>query len=79
VDLKRIVGLPRYHHQYLPDRIEIEPDAFSENRIQALRAKGHNVEAGRRKWGNMQVVYFEKGTGRARAEGDPRGKAGVLF
>ncbi len=29
-DLQRMVAAPRYHHQYLPDRIEIEPGAFSE-------------------------------------------------
>jgi gamma-glutamyltranspeptidase/glutathione hydrolase len=79
VDLQRIVGLPRYHHQYLPDRIEFEPGAFSETWLQALRTRGHAVEIGRRKWGNMQAVYLDKRSGRATAESDPRGKAGVLF
>jgi gamma-glutamyltranspeptidase/glutathione hydrolase len=79
VDLQRIVALPRYHHQYLPDRIEIEPGAFSDSWIQALRARGHTVDSGRRKWGNMQAAYLDKATGRVWAESDPRGKAGVLF
>ncbi|MGH8629583.1 MAG: gamma-glutamyltransferase [Burkholderiales bacterium] len=79
VDLRRIVGLPRYHHQYLPDRIEVEPGAFSDPWMQALRAKGHTVESGRRRWGNMQAAYLDKTSGRASAESDPRGKAGVLF
>lgn len=79
VDLQRIVALPRYHHQYLPDRIEVEPGAFPEEWTQALRAKGHAVESGRRKWGNMQAAYLDKTTGQASAQGDPRGKAGVLF
>lgn len=79
VDLQRIVALPRYHHQYLPDRIEVEPGAFPEEWTQALRAKGHAVESGRRKWGNMQAAYLDKATGQASAQGDPRGKAGVLF
>lgn len=79
VDLQRIVALPRYHHQYLPDRIEVEPGAFPEEWTQALRAKGHTVESGRRKWGNMQAAYLDKATGQASAQGDPRGKAGVLF
>ncbi len=79
VDLPRIIGLPRYHHQYLPDRVEVEPGAFSESWMQALRAKGHTVEVGRRKWGNMQAVYLDKVNGMASAGSDPRGKAGVLF
>ncbi len=78
-DLQRMVGAPRYHHQYLPDRVEIEPGAFSQQWIGALRTKGHTVEEGRRKWGNMQAVYFDKKTGRITSANDPRGQAGVLF
>jgi gamma-glutamyltranspeptidase/glutathione hydrolase len=78
-DLQRMVGAPRYHHQYLPDRIEIEPEAFSQQWIDGLKAKGHVVEVGRRKWGNMQAVYFDKKTGRISIANDPRGQAGVLF
>ena len=78
-DLARMLALPRYHHQYLPDRIEIEPGAFPPEWVQALAGKGHKVEDGRRRWGNMQAVYVNKKTGSAIAESDPRGKAGVLF
>jgi len=78
-DLARLVAAPRFHHQYLPDRIEIEPGAFPEPWIEALRAKGHVVEAGRRRWGNMQAVFLDKKTGRIQAASDPRGQTGVLF
>jgi gamma-glutamyltranspeptidase/glutathione hydrolase len=78
-DLKRLVGAPRLHHQYLPDRIQVEPDGFSEDWIAALKAKGHVVETGRRRWGNMQVVYLDRKTGRITTANDPRGLAGVLF
>jgi gamma-glutamyltranspeptidase len=40
---------------------------------------GHNVQEGKRRWGNMQAVYVDKRTGTVKAYGDPRGKAGVLF
>jgi gamma-glutamyltranspeptidase/glutathione hydrolase len=79
VDLARLTGAPRLHHQYLPDRIQIEPGGFDAAWVAALRAKGHNVEEGGRKWGNMQVVYFDKKSGRISIASDPRGKAGVLF
>jgi gamma-glutamyltranspeptidase / glutathione hydrolase len=78
-DIERMVARPRYHHQYLPDRIEIEPESFPEEWVAALRAKGHEVETGRRKWGNMQVVFIDARTGRRSAASDPRAKAGVLF
>lgn len=79
IDLRRLVGAPRFHHQYLPDRIQIEPEGFAADWIAGLQAKGHAVEAGRRRWGNMQVVYFDKKTGRIAIANDPRGQAGVLF
>jgi len=37
------------------------------------------VETGRRRWGNMQVVYLDRKTGRITTANDPRGLAGVLF
>jgi gamma-glutamyltranspeptidase/glutathione hydrolase len=78
-DPERIVGLPRYHHQYLPDRIEIEPGQFPPEWVSALAAKGHTVQEFRRRWGNMQAVFVDAVTGEVRAAGDPRGKTGVLF
>lgn len=78
-DLARLTGLPRFHHQYLPDRIQIEPEGFDEGWVAAMKAKGHAVEAGKRRWGNMQVVHVDKTTGRITTAGDPRAKAGVLF
>jgi gamma-glutamyltranspeptidase/glutathione hydrolase len=79
IDPARLVAAPRFHHQYLPDRIEIEPGSFAEPWVEALKAKGHAVEAGRRKWGNMQAVFFDKKTGRIEIANDPRGQSGVLF
>ena len=79
VELKRVVGMPRFHHQYLPDRIEFEPGGFSDDWIEALKAKGHVVEPGRRKWGNMQAVFRDQKTGRIETASDPRGQSGVLF
>lgn len=78
-DLPGVVGAPRYHHQYLPDRIEFEPGGFSAEWVEALKAKGHVVQEGKRRWGNMQGVFVDRHTGEATAAGDPRGKAGVLF
>ena len=73
VDLARIVGMPRYHHQFWPDRLEVEPGAFSDDWRKALRAKGHDVRDARRRWGNMQAVFKSHMTGLAEAASDPRG------
>ncbi len=73
IDLMSIVSAPRYHHQYWPDRIEIEPDGFPAEWRSALEAKGHKLETASRKWGNMQVVFKAKRSGVALAANDPRG------
>jgi gamma-glutamyltranspeptidase/glutathione hydrolase len=79
LDIQRLVSAPRYHHQYLPDRIEYEPGAFSREWVEALQAMGYTVQEGRRRWGNMQAVYVDRATGEAAAYNDPRGKGGALF
>jgi gamma-glutamyltranspeptidase/glutathione hydrolase len=65
--------MPRYHHQYWPDRVEIEPDAFPSEWRSTIAAKGHTLHVVSRPWGNMQVVFRPSGPGAARAANDPRG------
>ena len=38
------VNAPRVHHQHLPDRIQYEPGALTDETIAELRALGHTVE-----------------------------------
>ena len=78
-DPARIVAAPRYHHQFSPDRVELEPDAFPPELLESLQRRGHKVETGRRKWGNMQAVFFNRATGRVSAASDPRGAAGPAW
>ncbi len=73
VDLAEIVSAPRYHHQWWPDRVEVEPEGFPASWRAALEAKGHRVETGKRRWGNMQAVFKSKQTGAVQAASDPRG------
>ena len=69
-----MVSVPRIHHQYLPDRIEVEPDALDPAVIEALEAMGHTVKRRTRKWGDMQVVIWDQRAGRVEAASDPRGE-----
>ncbi|MFZ5556370.1 MAG: gamma-glutamyltransferase, partial [Pseudomonadota bacterium] len=79
VDVAAIVSAPRYHHQHLPDRIEVEPEGFDEAWRAALAAKGHTVSVAARRWGNMQAVFVEAGGGVAAAASDPRGQGGIAW
>ena len=69
------VVLPRYHHQYLPDVIQHEPGALSDDVINALEQKGHILKSVGRQYGNMQAILRTKNT---KAASDPRG-AGVAI
>lgn len=68
-----IVRRGRFHHQWLPDRIEAEPGALGNGVIIGLRARGHEVEVRDDTYGNMQVVQWDPVTGRLSAASDPRG------
>lgn len=67
------VSRPRFHHQYLPDRIEHEPDTFSEEEREALQALGHQLHSVGRDYGNMQAILWNKATNKVSAAADPRG------
>ena len=70
------VSLPRYHHQYVPDKVFAEKDAFTAEEVAALEAMGHTVEVRKRRWGNMLGVLWNRKTGEVTAGSDPRSDAG---
>jgi gamma-glutamyltranspeptidase / glutathione hydrolase len=71
-----IVAAPRFHHQFSPDVLQFESDAFTPEERKQLEARGHTLREGTRKWGNEQVVTWDYRTGKVEAASDPRG-AGV--
>lgn len=75
---EQLVALPRYHHQYLPDRIEVESGALDAAARRELEASGHQIEE-RNRWGNMQVVIWNHAEGSVEAAADPRGIGAVQY
>jgi gamma-glutamyltranspeptidase/glutathione hydrolase len=67
------VTQPRFHHQYLPDRIQFEPDALGQQVQADLAAMGHRLEPLDRPYGNLQAVYWDRVSNRVSAASDPRG------
>jgi gamma-glutamyltranspeptidase/glutathione hydrolase len=67
------VSLPRYHHQYLPDTVQHEPDAFDADMIKSLTLRGHTLQQLNAEYGNMQAIYWDRNTGQVFAASDPRG------
>jgi gamma-glutamyltranspeptidase/glutathione hydrolase len=66
-------AVPRYHHQYLPDVIEYEPDAFSPEQLTELQARGYSLKDTQRAYGNQQVLFWNKDNAKVEAASDPRG------
>ena len=70
--LSEAIGAARFHHQWLPDRIEYERGAFGEEVIAALSLKGHRliqVSA----FGRVEGILFDVSNGLMHGCSDPRG------
>lgn len=70
----QVVNLPRYHHQYLPDVIQYEPNTFSTKTIKTLEQLGHNLKPLENTFGNMQVVIWNIKNNQVTAASDIRGE-----
>ena len=73
-----VVNQPRYHHQYLPDVIQYEPNTFSDKTIMKLEQLGHKLKPLENTFGNMQVVIWDKKENKVSAASDARGEGQAL-
>lgn len=73
-DAKTIVAKPRFHHQYLPDVIQVETPGFEKAELEGLEQRGHVIKQLERQYGNMHVVIKNKLTNTLSAASDPRGE-----
>ncbi|MDH0747251.1 gamma-glutamyltransferase [Pseudomonas sp. GD03842] len=71
--IARWTSASRYHHQYLPDQLEYEPGAFTEQELADLSERGYRLKETRRDFGNQQVLMWHKNSARVEAASDPRG------
>ncbi|PLY16073.1 MAG: gamma-glutamyltransferase [Sedimenticola sp.] len=67
------VSVPRFHHQYLPDLVQFEPGAFSEQQQAGLATMGHQLKPLSSTFGNMQGVFWNRESGEVSAASDSRG------
>jgi gamma-glutamyltranspeptidase/glutathione hydrolase len=71
-DAARIVGEPRLHHQYLPDVVLHEAGALNAEERAGLEQRGHALRESARRYGNLQVVIWDRAGNRLEAAADPR-------
>jgi gamma-glutamyltranspeptidase / glutathione hydrolase len=62
LNIQQAVDAPRFHHQYLPDKLYLEP-GFPDAIVSALRAQGYNVVVSRGHWSNGECIAVDPKTG----------------
>jgi gamma-glutamyltranspeptidase/glutathione hydrolase len=67
------VNRVRFHHQYLPDEVQAEPEFVGSEAAKELMLRGHHVVSTGRDYGNMQAILWRKGSNEVTAASDPRG------
>ncbi len=68
------VQRPRFHHQYLPDKLQHEPGAFPADTRRGLQELGHSLKDVDRRYGDMQAILWHRREGAVSAAADPRGE-----
>ena len=73
MEMQAAVDAPRFHHQWLPDIVVLEPDTFDETTVQEMQAKGHTIEAKySRIIGKVDAIHRNE-NGQLSVGADPRG------
>ena len=82
LNVQQAADAPRFHHQYLPDRLEVEK-AFPVDVADALKATGYTIsrnnEADEKNpgvWGDSEMIYIDPKTHTLMGSDDQRHKYG---
>lgn len=62
LNIQEAVDAPRFHHQYLPDKLYLEP-GFSEEAMAGLRSMGYALAISGRYWSNGECIAVNPRTG----------------
>ncbi|HTW81747.1 MAG TPA: gamma-glutamyltransferase [Terracidiphilus sp.] len=62
LNIQQAVDAPRFHHQYLPDKLYMEP-GFSAQTIADLRSMGYDLSLSRGHWSDGECIAVDPATG----------------
>ena len=74
LDIQQAVNAPRFHHQWMPDRIAMERNRFSPDTIKLLEARGHTISFGL--GGDGECIQIDLATGMRLGASDGRNDSG---
>ena len=75
LNIQQAVDAPRFHHQYLPDKLYLEP-GFAAETIAELRAEGYDLELQPEHWSNGECIAVDPKTGELEGGQDHRSHYG---
>ena len=75
LNIQQAVDAPRFHHQYLPDKLYLEP-GFSPETLAGLRAMGYALDIKDGHWSNGECIAVDPKTGELEAGQDHRSHYG---
>ncbi len=79
MNVQDAVDAPRFHHQWLPDRIQIEPRGLSPDTLALLRQKGHTVLQEMSTQGVVQAIQYQPSTNLLEGASDRRAADGAAI
>lgn len=71
MDVSEAVAAPRFHHQWVPDELQVER-AIPADVLDGLRRRGHRVVVSDRNWSSAQAIVIDPKTGWHLGGSDPR-------
>jgi gamma-glutamyltranspeptidase/glutathione hydrolase len=60
MNIQDAIDFPRFHHQWLPDRIQYEKNGISPDTVAILKQRGHTVAESQGNQGAVQGVVWNK-------------------
>ncbi|HEX3845092.1 MAG TPA: gamma-glutamyltransferase [Steroidobacteraceae bacterium] len=70
LNIQQAVAAPRFHQQWMPDQILMEPDRFSPDTLRLLGDHGYRIAYGDR--GDAECIEVDPATGELLGASDPR-------
>ena len=78
LNIQQSVNAPRFHHQWQPDEIELEPIGFSPDTIGILEGMGHKVKVDKSFWGDAECIAIDPKTSERLGASDGRNEGRAL-
>jgi len=78
LNIQESVNAPRFHHQWLPDEIVVEPLGFSRDTLGILEGMGHKINVEKSFWGDAECIVVDTNSGERLGASDGRNEGRAL-